>query len=130
MVQLIRNDLEFILAQIKIAEAHAAGQDLTSLIPNPFLPWGLRTVDGSLNNLLPGQAQFGAAGNVFPSLLDQNFRPGTDNPFVPGVQIKNYAQPGSLFDAQPRLISNLIVDQTASNSWAKALPLLHCLSTS
>src|SRR3712207_6852669 len=30
------------------------------------LPWGLRTVDGTCNNLVPGQAHFGAADAVFP----------------------------------------------------------------
>ena len=50
MVQYIKSDLEFILAQIKIAEAHAAGQPLYGpggLIPSYNLSWGLRTVDGT-----------------------------------------------------------------------------------
>jgi hypothetical protein len=49
MATLIKSDLEFILQQILIAEAHAAGADLTILLPNAFAPLGLRTVDGSLN---------------------------------------------------------------------------------
>jgi hypothetical protein len=73
MVVMIRHDLEFILDQILISEAHAGGADLVSLLPNPFLPWGLRTVDGSYNNLLAGQEQFGAADNPFPRALDPAF---------------------------------------------------------
>src|SRR4051794_26181793 len=53
-------DLDFILQQIKRAEAHAAGGALVGpgadQIANPLLPYGLRTVDGRWNNLLPGQS--------------------------------------------------------------------------
>ena len=55
MVTYIRSDLDFILQQILIAEQHAAGADLSTLVPNSFVPFGLRTVDGSFNNLFPGQ---------------------------------------------------------------------------
>ena len=48
------DDLEFILAQIKIAEAHAAGTPLSELVVDPHLPFGLRTVDGTYNNLIEG----------------------------------------------------------------------------
>ena len=57
MVTYIRSDLDFILAQIKIAEAHAAGEPLfgaNGLIPANNISWGLRTVDGTNNNLDPG----------------------------------------------------------------------------
>ena len=83
MVVMIRHDLEFILNQILISEAHAAGADLTSLLPNPFLPWGLRTVDGSYNNLLAGQEQFGAADNLFPRALDPYFLNEADGDMMP-----------------------------------------------
>ena len=54
MVAYLKSDLEFILAQIKIAEAHAAAttgatsieesrQILLDLLPNSTIPWGLRT---------------------------------------------------------------------------------------
>ena len=57
MVAYLKSDLEFILAQIKISEAHAAAtnagtsieesrQILLDLLPNSTVPWGLRTVDG------------------------------------------------------------------------------------
>ena len=88
MVQYIKSDLEFILAQIKIAEAHAAGQPLYGpggLIPTYNLAWGLRTVDGSNNHLLPGQEKWGAAGNQFPELVDATFDPAQNipPPFAP-----------------------------------------------
>src|SRR2546422_430929 len=53
MADFNRADLEFILQQIQIAEANAAGTDLRTLLPNDEVPYGLRTVDGTLNNLVP-----------------------------------------------------------------------------
>ena len=55
MVMMNRGDLDFILKQILIAEADARGKDLSTFIPDTTLPWGLRRVDGSNNNLRPGQ---------------------------------------------------------------------------
>src|SRR5688572_6741429 len=59
---LIASDLDFILKQIKIAEAHAAGGQLFGPGPNqvngPQLPQGLRTITGELNNSTPGDADF------------------------------------------------------------------------
>lgn len=40
MADFIKSDLEFILQQIFIAEAHAAGQSLSELLPNSQVPWG------------------------------------------------------------------------------------------
>jgi len=127
MVQFIRSDLEFILEQIKISEAHAGGADLTTLLPNPLLPWGLRTVDGSYNNLIAGQEHFGAADTPFPHMVDPNYRNDADGdqmplgPFpAPVITNTNYGQPGSVADADPRIISNLIVDQTGNNPAAVA----------
>jgi Ca2+-binding RTX toxin-like protein len=134
------NDLIKILAQIKIAERHAAGEDLTSIIgPDAaLLPFGLRTVDGSFNHLLPGREQVGAADGLFPRLLAPEYRTVNDNyelllvpngaPGAPpgGVVITNNNYdptiPGSrsVADADPRIISNLIVDQTNNNPAAVA----------
>ncbi len=112
-VRYIRSDLQFILDSIKIAEAHADGADLLSLVPNYRASVGLRTVDGSFNNLTPGQDGFGAADNVFPRMTDPNFID------VPGPS--SYAQnSGFVIDSAPRTISNLIVDQTANNPAAYA----------
>ena len=86
MVTYIRSDLDFILDQIKIAEAHAAGQPLfgtNGLVPAYNLSLGLRTVDGTYNHLLLGQEKWGAADSQFPTLLDPSFRPADGTPFDP-----------------------------------------------
>jgi Animal haem peroxidase len=115
MAQFIRSDLEFILEQIRIAEAHAAGGSLQDplLIANPTLPLGLRTVDGSYNNLVLGQSEFGAADTLFPRMTDPVFRDAEDG--------TSYTQTsGMVVDSQPRTISNLIVDQSNNNPAAVA----------
>ena len=94
-------------------------------IPTYNLAWGLRTVDGTYNNLL--NPQLGAADNEFPEPLGTQFRtimvpagpggalvpvsyqPGVDND-GPGS-----AGPSDVFDPYVRTISNLIVDQTLGN---------------
>ena len=113
------SDLAFILDQIQISERHAAtpadpnnpcagllGPGLDQ-IPNQgngvTLPWGLRTVDGTCNNLMPGQAGFGAADETFPRRAPEQY-------------VGGYANLGAgVVDPQPRQISNLIVDQTSTN---------------
>src|SRR5262245_47603136 len=127
-VTYIRTDLEFILQQILIAEAHAAGADLTTLIPNAFVPFGLRTVNGSFNNLVPGNEGFGSSDRLFPRLLDPAFlNEGDEDPFplgpppAPVVTNTDYGAPGSVVDSDPRTISNLIVDQTSNNPAAVAV---------
>ncbi|WPN49562.1 peroxidase family protein [Pseudomonas sp. P8_241] len=107
MANFSKSDLEFILKQIFIAEAHADGTSLSDLLPNTQVPYGLRTVDGSFNNLVAGQTEFGAADNSFLRLLDAQYRAA-------------YAASGTVIDPQPRIISNLIADQTASNPAAVA----------
>lgn len=130
------SDLRFILRQIKIAERHAATATATNpcgtllgsdpdQIPNVGnsveLPWGLRTVDGSCNNLIEGQSHFGAADQLFPRLVPAAFREAEPSPFGPPGPATSYAQTsGSVFDSEPRVISNLIVDQTAANPAAVA----------
>src|SRR5215468_11072759 len=95
------------------AGAEEADHGLLDLLANVTLPFELRTVDGSLNNLVPTQSEFGAADNTFPRLADPLFRPAE--------QGTSYAQTsGFVFDSQPRTISNLIVDQTADNPAAYA----------
>jgi Ca2+-binding RTX toxin-like protein len=125
MVTLVRHDLEFILKQIEIAEQHAAGTPMSELVDSPLLPAGLRTVDGSLNNILPGREQWGASGEQFISLVDPNYIEGegsiTFGAGTPGettISNSDYSTNGAtnhLADAQPRMISNLIVDQTLNN---------------
>lgn len=132
MVAYIKSDLEFILAQIKISEQHAAGTPLFGaggLVPAYNLSLGLRTVDGTYNNLLPGQEQWGAADIPFPEPLGTNFRPATPTAFGPpptpltassyAPMYKPNADPQDptaiVVDSSPRTISNLIVDQTLNN---------------
>src|SRR5262245_35576279 len=128
MVAFIKSDLEFTLQRIMLAEQHAAGTDLLSLLPNSLVPFGLRTVDGSFNNLVPGQSEFEASDNVFPRLTDPVFQDAeaetsyaqtavdpSINPFVDPVGA------GFVVDSQPRTISNLIVDQTSRNPAAAAV---------
>ena len=73
------SDLRFIFHQIEVAENHAGGGQLLGPgpnqvnlfgTPNPQLPLGLRTVDGSFNNLVPvpDQHLFGAADQLVPRL--------------------------------------------------------------
>ncbi|WP_417581806.1 peroxidase family protein [Pelagibacterium sp.] len=150
MVSYIKSDLEFILKQIKISEAHSLyvetdgadgaplyGESLNSnpaSIPSYNIAWGLRTVDGTYNHLLPGQETWGAADQEFPELMDPQYRTVTamvdfdgDGPmapvpvemtYTPGVDADGpgpNANPGDVIDASVRIISNLIVDQTLGN---------------
>jgi hypothetical protein len=134
------SDLAFILKQIKIAEAHSAVladlgagpstdpvrcQAMIGTGPNqiesPLVSFGLRTVDGSCNNLQPGQATYGAADQTFPRLTEPAFRPAEDATAFGGSPTSSYAQTtGAVVDSEPRTISNLIVDQTSTNPAAVA----------
>src|SRR3954462_8055685 len=127
------SDLSLILDQIEIAEHHVgsatpqdpcgglsdpAAGDLTT----PPVGTGLRTVDGSCNNLQPGQQSFGATDQVVPRLTTADFRLAQASPrdfFGPGtgpVAPSSYVQSaGIVFDDEPRVISNLIVDQSVAN---------------
>ncbi|WP_423770594.1 peroxidase family protein [Pseudomonas sp. NLJ1] len=130
-LHMVRSDLNFILDQIRIAEADADGADILSLLPNIRAPLGLRTVDGSNNNLLNlngiNNTQFGAADNIFPRVTDPVFNPaegapagffGPGSPAIPGSSYEQTS--GPVFDSQPRTISNLVVDQTSNNPAAYA----------
>ncbi|MBU2329037.1 MAG: calcium-binding protein, partial [Alphaproteobacteria bacterium] len=152
MVQINQHDLEFILRQIKIAEANsvahsgANAKELTNIwidelgnvvaegtpgaslaISAEHVPYGLRTVDGSYNNLREGRENWGAADQPFERLLEQGWRvadgdtfqlfagfSGNAPVFVP-ITNSAYTPGGAVADADPRLISNLIVDQTLAN---------------
>lgn len=108
------HDLAFILQQIKISEAATNpdgtinGELLRDLVSSPLLPYGLRTVDGSWNNLLPGQELYGSADQTMPRLTALNWQDAD--------AMTSYTQlGGAVIDADPRIISNLISDQTVSN---------------
>ncbi|MBB3320059.1 Ca2+-binding RTX toxin-like protein [Rhizobium sp. BK181] len=124
-----QDDLAYILKQIIIAEREVGGESLQSIIgPNAaILPWGLRHVDGSNNNLLPGGQFVGAADQILPRLLDPNFLNDQDGdslplgpPPAPVLTNTDYGSTGSVVDADPRTISNLIVDMTVTNPAAIA----------
>ncbi len=128
MVAYSKSDLEFILQQILIAEAQAAGADPASLVGHFTLPFGLRTVDGTFNNLLPGNEEFGAADTLFPRIVPSNPLNDSDGDgiaFGPGPLFVqgNYGLPGDVVDADPRIISNLLVDMTLNNPAAVAAAL-------
>jgi hypothetical protein len=141
------DDLRFIFRQIQVSQANAAGGALLGPGPNqvnsqaapngdPQLPMGLRTVDGSYNNLvpIPDQHLFGAADLVFPRKTTPVFRDAEPLPFDPdGTGPQAAGQPtsykqktGFVSDSQPRLISNLIVDQSANNPAAVAAAANPC----
>ncbi|KQP73785.1 heme peroxidase [Methylobacterium sp. Leaf111] len=161
-VHLNQQDLTFILRQIRIAEAHASGIDLTELrvdpatgdiltdrslynpdglwlgaadapraIPDPHVPYGLRTVDGTFNNIVPGRETWGSSGQPMPQLLDKSFVNDQDgdafDPDGPGpapaVTNTDYGTGGSVADADPRIISNLVVDASLNNPAAIAAAL-------
>lgn len=123
------DDLAFILKQIKIAEdstnpVTGAIENLPKLVGSALLPYGLRTVDGTWNSLLPGQERSGAADNVMPRIVAGVYRPAEGRPANlfgpgdPGTAGSSYAQTAlgnAVYDSQPRVISNLISDQTAAN---------------
>src|SRR5690349_5389408 len=120
-------DLRFIYDQILVAQDHAAGGTLLGQGPNqvhdPQLPRGLRTVDGTFNNLVPvpDQHKFGAADRLFPRLTTPLFRDAEQ-----GSSYKQKLLNNIVFDSQPRVISNAIVDQSATNPAAVAAALHPC----
>jgi Ca2+-binding RTX toxin-like protein len=114
------HDLAFILQQIKISEAatnpdgSVNGELLRELVSSPLLPYGLRTVDGSWNNLLPGQELYGSADQTMPRLITLDLNN------LEALQKYLILNPNQVvMDADPRIISNLISDQTASNPAAQ-----------
>ena len=126
-VKLNQHDLQFILDQIKIAEAHSAGTPLEELVDSPLLPTGLRTVDGSYNNFGIGREQWGSAGELFGPIAEGSLGQGSGAfPEGFGYPTNNdYGVVGDVVDAEPRLISNLIVDQTLDNPAVIATALQH-----
>ncbi|MGG5259873.1 peroxidase family protein [Phycicoccus avicenniae] len=135
-------DLAYILKQIKIAERHSttftaadpcgtlvnkAGDGIPDAeqVPDILTAYGLRTVDGSCNNLKsPGTFRVAAADQLFPRLTTPVFRDA--DPITPSLPVgapgpTSYTQKtGNVVDAQPRVISNLIADQTFTNPAAVA----------
>ena len=127
-IPLTQTDLEFILDQVMIGEAHAnrtrtaTGYTTSCLtaadIPAGRLaltypyqvtqPWGIRQVDGRCNSLVTGQREWGASDNIFPRMVPANYK----SPYTVGANVT---------DPSPRYISNLIADQTSNNPAATAV---------
>ena len=144
-----QDDLAFILKQIQIAEAEsaavyggaAAADALRAIIgPNAaILPFGLRHVDGTNNNLVASApstpnaltgvnngTSVGAADQLLPRLAPPDFRniASGDSITLPGggptLNNNDYGSfitggPKSVVDQDPRTISNLIVDMSVKN---------------
>ena len=99
-IEITQQDLEFIIAQIAIAEAHADGSSPLCSAPNRLTnalacvnsianenwPWGLRQVDGKNNNLFPGQANYGSADQLFPRLTTPVYKQADPMTFDAGTQ--------------------------------------------
>src|SRR3954452_21381051 len=131
-------DLNFILKQIKIAERHATtltasnpcgtmlaqpGDTIPDAeqVPDVITSYGLRTVDGSCNNLKNlSTYNYAAANQTFPRLTAPSFRNVPADPTFPVPSVSSYALPGNVVDSQPRTVSNLIDDQTDTNPAAVA----------
>jgi Ca2+-binding RTX toxin-like protein len=127
-----RGDLDYILEQVKIAEEHVQRgggcETLRELIPSALLPWGLRTVDGSCNNLLPDKGQLGAADEVFREVVEPQYDdaqilsnlPLSENDTVGARTSYKRGDGSTVEDSQPRLISRLITNNSTSNPAARA----------
>lgn len=124
-------DLRHILRQIQIAEEFAAPgntRTLQDIIGQSaaLLPFGLRAVDGSNINLLPGQSLLGAADQPFPRLLPPQYTTGSGSFDVNGqalggvVTNNDYSATGAVVDTSIRTASNLISDMSPHNPAAVA----------
>ncbi len=132
-------DIDFILQQIKYSEEHAerallppvnfaepraACDALLDILPSASVMFGLRTVDGSCNNLIPDQTQFGQADLEFPTRLERNYREAqplavnlgpNDTGTVGQPTHYNQGNGRTVQDSTPRMISQLIVNQSVDN---------------
>ena len=156
-------DLGFILKQIAIAERHTRALEGDRLaapqpnpnpaadptyclamigtapdqVPDPITSYGLRTTDGSCNNLTKvldltnqnssapsptfvNHPTFGSADQPFPRLTSPVFRAADADPTGAATSYAQKTANNVVFDAQPRTISNLIADQTSTNPAAVA----------
>ena len=81
---------------------------------------------------MTNQSEFGATDNLFPRLTDPVFRNEGDDTFFGAPFNNNYGLitpgPDSVVDADPRIISNLIVDMSVNNPAAIAAYLGNPLS--
>ncbi|WP_194726840.1 hypothetical protein [Noviherbaspirillum malthae] len=80
MGTLVKHDLEFMLMRNATAERHVVGEHLATIGSNLRLPYGLRTVDGTYNNIVGGRERYGGADQVMPRLLVPDVREAEVNP--------------------------------------------------
>ncbi|WP_307835772.1 peroxidase family protein [Phycicoccus sonneratiae] len=137
-----RGDLAFILKQVRIAERHTTtltpadpcgtllnrpGDGIPDVeqVPDILTAYGLRTVDGSCNNLKSAATfRVASADELFPRLTTPVFRDA--DPITPSLPVgapgpTSYSQrTGAVVDAEPRVVSNLVADQTMTNPAAVA----------
>jgi len=111
------DDITRILSHIQIAERHVQSNygALTDAQGNPLgnlVPFGLRTVSGQYNNLV--NIEYGSSDQIMPRLLTPDFDRAELNPRT-GAPTSYEQTSGSVYDSQPRIISNLISDQTDNN---------------
>ena len=137
-------DLQFIMKQIVIAEDASEGytpdtptKSIIQSIMDTYgmtasdatiAPYGLRTVDGRDNNLVPGQSDFGAADTMFLRLTDPAYTNERDEAAFAGITNTDYALAGNVVDSDPRIISNLISDLSINNPAALQAYLSNPLS--
>ena len=150
--EVIGSDLEFIFDQIRISEHHAADWLAASpadrpntsplcesygsptlpadtsgtCVPSPMLPWGLRTVDGSFNNLMPGRSHYGAVDQLLARELTMDLRYAEPIQRVrlealPARRRATSRPPDTSTTRNPAVASNLIVDLTDGNPAAVAV---------
>lgn len=84
-------------------------------IPDPKTPFGIRTVDGSYNNLMEGRELWGAADQLMPRFFAASYGDGGPEASFNGVTNTNYGNAGNVVDSDPRTISNLVADMSVNN---------------
>lgn len=108
-------DIIFMFDNVVLGDSPAPGAD-------PLAPDGIRTIDGSNNNI-SNQMQFDQFGNLVDSTTFGNANQGfvghsnSTSPLAYGVD-------PMVVDATPRQISNLVADATGTNPATGGVPLL------
>ena len=88
-------------------------------------PWGLREVNGECNNIAASsKSDWGSADKVFPRLAPRvetsSATTAYTGLYAPNAIQMQYANPSAnVTDAQPRVVSNIISDQSVANTAAR-----------
>ncbi len=107
-VHYIRSDLQFILDQIKIAEAHAAGADLSIAYSEHARAGGLAHGGWLVQPPAAGRHRVRRGRQSLPAHARSAMARRR-------IRQRNYNSGTGVVDSTPRTISNLIVDQTPNN---------------